>query len=526
MNRKAHPWGGEPSRNQISESRYLRVLGIPLFSFCSLISALCFASSGAGTTGGNILTMGVGARPLAMGEAYTAQADDISSLYWNPAGLGLLNQSQASFMYNPSYTDMKFQNAAVALSIENGGIGGSLSYMSFGPIDGFDVNDQPTGSVNAHSSVGTLGAGWFGGPWAAGVNLKGVQATLADVSAIGMAADFGGIYTHQQPVFDGTLRLGAVLRNVGTGLKFIDEKDSFPLEGRLGAALVQMLDKKLNYSLDFGKQVGAPWAVYTGIEYWLFPAIALRTGYVGDGQEGNGLRLGIGLKIRDLSFDYAYSHYGDLGMAHRYELVYRFGPVRPMLTPEEREMLRKAKLAMAEGRYNEATLLFDSLITLEPSYKMFRKYMKVAMKGYEGQEHEMAKMDQPFHMNLYGTKDEKADPEMKELAGMLTQENAQDKAVAAANQPNPEQNALAPYVPAVEPVQGLNPTLSKQDKEVKKVISQEAIDSIKPEEEDKAISKSAPAPETTKDIQPEDNAGTAADPLLDPSIYNKPGGKP
>jgi len=472
-----------------------------------LILGLCrmAQSSDVGTTGGNILNMGIGARAMAMGEAYTAMSDDISSLYWNPAGLGLLNQSQASFMYNPSYTNLQYQNAAVAFSLENGGIGGSLSYQSFGSIQGYDINNNPTGNVNAHSGVGTVGAGWYGGPWAFGFNLKGVQATLADVSALGVAADFGGIYTYQKPVIaDGTLRLAASLRNLGTGLKFIDERDSFPVEGRFGAALVQMMDRKLSYSLDFGKEQAAPWSVYTGAEYWLIPAIAVRAGYVNSGQEGIGIRAGIGLKIKDLSFDYAYSSYGDLGMSNLYELVYRFGPIRPTLTPEEREMLRRAKLAMAQQRFDEATMLFDSLITLEPHYKPFRRYIKTAMRGFEEQEHQVAEINKPYHMNLYGAPKE-TDPEMKELADMIDGQSgvktaavpaaapatgaaapavaaqaglppqidvneptggeaqpepkAAKPAIAAAPQeakPNPEENTLAPYVPSVDPNDPLN----------------------------------------------------------------------
>src|SRR5262245_53012450 len=38
-------------------------------------------ASGPGTTGADILKIGVGARAIGMGEAYTAQSDDVSSLY-------------------------------------------------------------------------------------------------------------------------------------------------------------------------------------------------------------------------------------------------------------------------------------------------------------------------------------------------------------------------------------------------------------------------------------------------------------
>jgi hypothetical protein len=35
----------------------------------------------------NISKDGVGARPLGMEQAFTAVSDDVTSIYWNPAGL-------------------------------------------------------------------------------------------------------------------------------------------------------------------------------------------------------------------------------------------------------------------------------------------------------------------------------------------------------------------------------------------------------------------------------------------------------
>src|SRR5262245_49352629 len=78
-----------------------------------------WAASG-GTTGAEILKIGVGARAIAMGEAYTAMADDVSSLYWNPAGLALMQERTASFMYNQMVRDMSYQNAAIGIPLENG----------------------------------------------------------------------------------------------------------------------------------------------------------------------------------------------------------------------------------------------------------------------------------------------------------------------------------------------------------------------------------------------------------------------
>ena len=383
-------------------------------------------SSSPGTSGGAVLNIPVGARAIGMGEAYTAQADDASSLYWNPAGMAFLNQSQASFMYNKFIEDLTYQNASVAVPFENGAMGASLSYLSYGQITGTDSDGNLAGDVSAYSGVGTIGGAWLGNNWAAGVNLKGVQESLADTKATGFAADVGTSLVYPNEVMGGTLRAAAVVRNMGSGLKLIDQNDPFPLQWRLGVAAVQMMNSKLNVSMDYGKERDTAGAIYAGTEYWVLPFVALRAGYAGSDAEGNGIRAGLGLKFRDLSFDYAYSSYGDLGYAHRYELSMRFGAIEPRLTPEERRLLHRAKVAMAQGRYGEATELFDALIQMEPHYRPVRRLVKVAMRGYESQERDQSR---PFSAMLPASKPVQHDDgvEVTELETLL---NMNDEKVA------------------------------------------------------------------------------------------------
>src|ERR1041385_3310439 len=42
------------------------------------------------------LGLGIGARSIGMGTAYTGIADDFSAVYWNPAGLGQLHLNEVS----------------------------------------------------------------------------------------------------------------------------------------------------------------------------------------------------------------------------------------------------------------------------------------------------------------------------------------------------------------------------------------------------------------------------------------------
>ena len=393
-------------------------------------AALCILSlfqtsvwaSGPGTTAADVLKMSVGARAIGMGEAYTAQADDVSSLYWNPAGLALMQERQASFMYDQGYQGMSMQNVNVGIPMENGALGGSLSYLNYGSIAGY-ANDSvgtPIGNQSAYEGVATLGAAWLGNQWSAGANIKGIQEKLADESANTAAFDVGANVIYPKPVMGGTLRFGAVAQNLGPGVKFEQQSDPLPTTYKVGVAAVQMMEKKLNISLDYGKPKDDDSSISGGFEYWVVPFLALRAGYVNNHTEGAGVRAGLGLRIKGISFDYAYAGQGELGMSHRYELSFRFGEPRPILTSEEQKIFKQAKAAMRAGRYEQATLLFDSLIELEPRYKPARRYINVAMSKLEGQQSQMvARQGRIYQPSGEGGVKKPALPEMDDLEQLL-----------------------------------------------------------------------------------------------------------
>ncbi len=377
-------------------------------------------ASGPGTTAADILNIPVGARAIGMGESYVAQADDLSSLYWNPAGLALMQERQASFSYNQLVKDLSYQNAGIGIPLENGALGASISYLSYGNIPGYDTSGQSIGDQTAYSGVGTFGASWLGSQWSAGANIKGIQEKLSDVSATGVAFDVGGNLIYPKPVFGGTMRLGAVVQNMGSGMKLLQQNDPFPTDWKVGLAAVQMLDRRLNLSLDYGKPNFDTGVVSAGAEYWVAKFLALRTGYTNNHLEGSGIRAGVGLRIKGISFDYAYAGEGELGMANRFELAFRFGEPRPILTPEERKILNQAKAAMRNDRYEQATLLFDSLIELEPHYRPARRYMKVAMAKLEGQQSQMlARQGTIYDPNAASANHKPALPEMDDLEQLL-----------------------------------------------------------------------------------------------------------
>src|SRR5207302_10246043 len=89
------------NRNTIA--RRLQWLMVLLFSVhgprVTEHAAWAFGKNQVGTSGAAFLKIGPGARPAAMGEAFTGVADDIHAIYWNPAGLATLRSPELTGMH-------------------------------------------------------------------------------------------------------------------------------------------------------------------------------------------------------------------------------------------------------------------------------------------------------------------------------------------------------------------------------------------------------------------------------------------
>ncbi|MBW6514675.1 MAG: UPF0164 family protein, partial [Candidatus Syntrophosphaera sp.] len=53
----------------------------------------------AGRYAGDFMMIGAGVRPLGMGGAFAALANDGSAIYWNPAGIAQIRESELSAMH-------------------------------------------------------------------------------------------------------------------------------------------------------------------------------------------------------------------------------------------------------------------------------------------------------------------------------------------------------------------------------------------------------------------------------------------
>jgi len=97
-------------------------------------------------SGAAYIRMGIGARILAMGNAGTATSKDITSAYWNPAGLYNMKDIEYSSMYNMNMGhDRSYKYAAIGKRYSFGSLALNWVNAGVGDVEGTDNFNQPTG---------------------------------------------------------------------------------------------------------------------------------------------------------------------------------------------------------------------------------------------------------------------------------------------------------------------------------------------------------------------------------------------
>lgn len=300
-----------------------------------IMLAQCPQLYAAQSSAAQFLNLGFGARALGMGEAFTAVADDISCLYYNPAGLAAhqdrreLSFSHAWHVQDTAISQLGYMARPYAYAV---------TYFSAGQMEGRNTAGNPTGNFTASDLAAAVSRGFNFGPLMAGVSGKVISQRIQSSAATSFAADMGLLYR-----FEGTpYSAGASLVNLGTKVKFEDEGYPLPLKLRVGVAAAFKAPKLL-LALDAEFPNDAPAAARLGAEYTGIESLALRFGYrtVTGGQRdailgsgfGNsatgvsamyGFFAGLGFTFANVRLDYALLPYGDLGSAHRFSLALEF----------------------------------------------------------------------------------------------------------------------------------------------------------------------------------------------------------
>ena len=309
---------------------------ITIFVIAVLFSSgiALYASSDGGGGAAAYLNMGIGARPLALGGAYTAMAEGASATYYNPAALGFINSKEFETMHAVLTLDRNLDYFSYAQPINRNKFKGGLSFgwIRYG-VDGipetrvYKVGDvipagqavgdpilDLSGNVKVFSyfedveNAYTLAYGTkFKKKVFLGFALNYYTHDLFNNSADGFGIDLGVLWKANK-----RSNIGLTVKHIGGELEWdtsTSRKDNIPVSTTLGASY--KVRENITTTVDLEKTGDENLRTHIGVEGYVNSNLALRAGL-----DKDNITLGIGFKSNDWVFDYAYAD-KDLGDVHR-----------------------------------------------------------------------------------------------------------------------------------------------------------------------------------------------------------------
>jgi len=175
-----------------------------------------------GGTSAVFLTLPGDARGAALGGSYASLVTDISSVFYNPAGLAMMGSNQAMFGYTSYIADTRHITAAAGWSLRGGeaALGVSLSNFGFNDAPVYTEIDQEGNGETynvSNTAVGITGSLQFSDRFSAGITGRYVTEQLGRVSQSGFTVDFGTNYHGE--VGGRPLRASFIVLNYGTSFQ-------------------------------------------------------------------------------------------------------------------------------------------------------------------------------------------------------------------------------------------------------------------------------------------------------------------
>lgn len=265
-----------------------------------------------GSNTANFLKIGVGARALGMGGAFTSIADNPSAVYWNAAGLRRLSSSQAEFSHQSWYQDVTVENLQVAFPGNSVSFGLGLTYVNLGSIRSYDeFGNQGDDLTMYDMAVMVAAAIDITDDVALGVSAKYIEQSFDIIKGDAVAADIGVLAsTHG-------INFGAAVTNMGTDITYFNESEPLPAAVRTGVSFHQFEGKAL-FALDAYTPFRGTPAFHQGLEVNIIQDLYARSGLIYQtgavsGTNAVSFDLGLGVAYGRGRFDYTFIPSDDYG---------------------------------------------------------------------------------------------------------------------------------------------------------------------------------------------------------------------
>ena len=322
-----------------------------------VLVTMLIGESQVGTSSANFLGIGLGARSIGMGGAYTSIYNDPSVIYWNPGAISRFENDQF-LMSNVSWlVDSEIYFSTYIKKMDDKSLGFYWTYLDYGDEEVTTLEEQSGTGLYWDASDLVLGVMYslnltdrfsFGG------GIKYIDQKIYNESASTVAIDVGLLYTSQ----DRGVNIGMSVSNVGFDMllsgkdlyQSIDldpdsygnnetiianlNTDSFPLPifYRMGFSILKPISNNLNIlsSLDMVIPSDDVEHFNLGLELSYFDRMFLRCGYreVGNLDSEQSFTLGLGTKLYvfglDFNLNYAYQDFGVLGYVPHIDFTFNF----------------------------------------------------------------------------------------------------------------------------------------------------------------------------------------------------------
>lgn len=309
----------------------MRKLFVYIVAACLVLPAALMAGDGDGGYAGSFLSVPIGARPVGMGGAYIAVANDGAGAFYNPAGLANIKQSMLASSYRTMDFDRKLGYVGFMIPTQgNSALGFNWLYAGSGSVEARNSDGDLLGydiSENNHA-ISAVFAKRFEKLFSVGFRGSYLHNEFADMSSFSVKFDLGVmLYLSQlfarevrDMMFVQDLQAGLVVRNLGAVYRWnnedyysahsldvfgSDQEDKIPLEVGLGVS-GRFLERKLLVANDLLVVEHQGLKLHAGAEYFVRPEFSVRTGYSDESfTAGAGFILKLGEK--NLAIDYAFS---------------------------------------------------------------------------------------------------------------------------------------------------------------------------------------------------------------------------
>jgi hypothetical protein len=314
-----------------------------------------------GTAAAQFLKIGVGARANALGGSFTAIANDVSTIYWNPAGITNLNGFSLAVTHNEWFADISHDFAGIIYPISSSDVlalhvialnTGEQEVTTVTQPDGtgiyYDVSDLAIGLSYARTLTDRFSVG---------MTVKYIQQNLYNESANTFAIDLGTylrtgfhdlIIAMNMSNFGGNMQLegrdlititdinNQVSGNYNPDATLKTEPWPLPLTFRVGIAMdvvggndpvIESSQNRFTLAVDGVHPNDNTEKLNIGGEYAWSEMVFARVGYkinydLEEWTFGVGLRMDV--VNQQVGFDYALVDYGDLGKVSQFSLELRF----------------------------------------------------------------------------------------------------------------------------------------------------------------------------------------------------------